>query len=255
MPGPVDIVSSTNSRFKTWKTLLGSKGIKQHHLAIVSGSKLVHEIIRLKPGIVEGCLSTLKGEPDPELVAGRPWFRLKNGLFRELDVHGTGYPLLLVKIPDIPDCDSRTFDNAMTLLIPFQDPGNVGAVIRSAAAFGMDKIVLLSEAALPFHPKSIRAGGTSVFQVAYRKGPSISRLDTVPVPIVGLSSDGVPVYDFTFPEHCALLPGLEGPGLPNSVNTDFTVSIPIEPHVESLNAAVAVSIALYEYRRKMAGRV
>jgi len=255
MSGPVDIVSSSNARFKTWKTLLGSRGIKQHNLALVSGSKLVREIIRLKPDSVRGCISTIKGEPDPELVSGIPWFRLENSLFRELDVHGTGYPLLLVKIPDIPDCDSLTFGNAITLLIPFQDPVNVGAVIRSAAAFGMDMIVLLSEAALPFHPKSIRAGGTAVFQVLYRNGPSIDQLDTVPVPIVGLSTVGVPVSDFTFPERCALLPGLEGPGLPSGVTADFTVSIPIEPHVESLNAAVAVSIALYEYRRKMAGNL
>ena len=69
-------------------------------------------------------------------------------------------------------------------------------------------------------------------------------------PVVALSSDGVPVSRFRFPGTCALLPGVEGPGMPGDIETDYTVSIPMAPDIESLNAAVAVSIVLYEYRRR-----
>ena len=135
------------------------------------------------------------------------------------------------------------------LLVPFQDPANVGAVVRSAAAFGVKKIMLLEEAAMPFHPKSIRASGAQVFHMDFIMGPSIFKLKNLGTPIVTLSTDGVDMNKFEFPESFALLAGVEGPGLPDNFQTDFKISIPIEPIVESLNASVAVSIALYEWRK------
>jgi 16S rRNA (guanine527-N7)-methyltransferase len=136
------------------------------------------------------------------------------------------------------------------VLIPFQDPENVGAAIRSAAAFGASQVILLAESAHPFHPKALRASGGSVLNVALRPGPPLA---TIPheLPIVALSSEGADIRDVTFPPAFGLLPGLEGPGLPEPWR-DRAVRIPIEPGVESLNAAVAVGVALYEWRKKSA---
>lgn len=251
MTEPIDISSPDNARFKLWKSLLGSRGIKRHGKALVSGTKIVPELMRIRPEIVEGCLYCARAAlPEPHFLTELPQFRLKNELFRELDVHGTGYPLLLVKIPDIPEFDPGSVHANLSLLIPFQDPVNVGAVIRSAAAFGIRSVVLLKEAAHPYHTKSIRAGGTAVFLVSYSSGPSIHDIHDLPFPVVALSSDGIPVGSFRFPGTCALLPGVEGPGMPDDIAPDYTVSVPIEPDIESLNAAVAVSIVLYEFRKK-----
>ena len=140
----------------------------------------------------------------------------------------------------------------MLLLVPFQDPANVGAVIRSAAAFGVECAVLLEEAANPFHPKSIRAAGPHVFTIGWRRGPSIRALNNIGRPVVALAAGGADIETITLPERFALLPGLEGPGVPDTVSADITVAITMAPHVESLNAAVAVSIALYRlYRRRV----
>ncbi|MFC1573944.1 TrmH family RNA methyltransferase [Candidatus Latescibacterota bacterium] len=249
----MDISSPENSRFKCWKSLLGRRGIKRYGKALVSGSKIVLELMRIHPEIVDGCLFSERNIlPLSSFLSETQKYRLTSDLFRELDVYGTGYPLLLVNIPAIHAFDPDSPHVGLSLLIPFQDPVNVGAVIRSAVAFGIRKIVLLKEAAHPYHPKSIRAGGTAVFLVSYSSGPSIHDIKQLPFPVVALSSDGIPVSRFTFPGTCALLPGIEGPGLPGDITPDYMVSVPIDPEIESLNAAVAVSIVLYEYQRRYA---
>ncbi|MFC1552126.1 TrmH family RNA methyltransferase, partial [Candidatus Latescibacterota bacterium] len=101
-----------------------------------------------------------------------------------------------------------------------------------------------------YHPKSIRASAAQVFNMDFIKGPSINDLDLLDLPIVALSGAGKSIEDFEFPEKYALLAGIEGPGLPDNVPSDFSVSIKMQPEVESLNAAISVSIALYEWRRR-----
>ena len=231
--------------------MLDSRGIKKNGLALVSGTKIVPEIVRAHSEKIRGILysskiSTEIGENLPDV----PNYSIKDSLFRELDVHGTNSPLLLIQPPEIKPLKEYHEQDPVVMLIPFQDPANVGAVIRSCAAFGIHTIVLLSEAALPFHPKSIRAGGTAIFNVRYFSGPSIYALSHFFVPVVALEKKGIDLKDFVFPVRFALLPGLEGQGIPENVRADYSVSIAIEPDVESLNAAVATSIALYAFTSK-----
>jgi len=245
------ITSAANPKYKLWKSLLESRGIKKAGMCLVSGSKTINEIVRLHPEKIRGWIFHNRSEVDSESISPDiPVYILGSQLYRELDVFGTGYPLLLTALPEITDFEKCGDTYEVMLLIPFQDPSNVGAVIRSAAAFGFHAIVLLAEAALPFHPKSIRAGGTAIFEVDYFKGPSINDLETIEYPVVALSSGGLPIDTFSFPDRFALLPGMEGTGLPDDISAASTVSIPMEPHIESLNAAVASSIALYEIKIK-----
>ena len=247
----VYISSRSNKSYKEWKALLSGRGIKRHGKALVSGSKVVSELVNLYPERILGWITTPGGtSPPTEMTCNIPWYILNKDLFRELDIHGTGCPLLVVKVPEFVPFRGKDVPEKVILLIPFQDPSNIGAVIRSAAAFGVSTVVLLEEAAHPFHPKSVRAAGMPVFMVKCMKGPSISRIEKLGRPIVALSQDGSDISTFRFPERFALLPGLEGPGLPEGLKADYTVSIPVEPHVESLNAAVATSIVLYELGKK-----
>jgi len=243
------ITSETNRKFKEFKALLTGRGVKRYGKTIISGSKVVPELIQMKPGSVLGWI-TLPDDsmPPPEMPDGVPRYRLSTMLFRELDVNGTRLPLLVVKVPDIDPFDEAYISDPVILLIPFQDPRNVGAVIRTAFSFDIRTIVILKEAANPFHPKSIRAAGTPLFRANFLSGPSITDLDGVSRPIVALSKEGSDIREFVFPRKFAFLPGIEGTGLPEEVKPSHTVSIPINPHVESLNATVATSIVMYEWR-------
>jgi 16S rRNA (guanine(527)-N(7))-methyltransferase RsmG len=249
-----EITSPSNPSFKEWKTLLSGRGIRKHGLALVSGRKIIGDVLSMNTGLARAWIGSKRLDPPPADLRGVPWYILAGELFRELDVHGTGYPLLLVSAPPLREFDSSAAGDGPALLLPFQDPANLGAAIRSAAAFGVRTVVLLREAANPFHPKSIRSSGAAVFLADLFEGPSIESLGRFGIPVVALSAGGADITGFTFPERFALLPGVEGPGLPEGLSVDFTVKIPMAPGVESLNAAATVAVALFEWRRRNPGK-
>ena len=117
----------------------------------------------------------------------------------------------------------------------------------------MERIVLLAESANPFHPKAIRASAGTVLSVNLYVGPSLKDLRG-DLPVVALAASGRPIANFTFPDSFCLLPGMEGPGL-DSRWLDNAVSIPMAEDVESLNAATATAITLYEWRRQRKRRI
>ena len=149
--------------------------------------------------------------------------------------------------------DDEPWPDGCTLFVPFQDPENVGAVIRSAAAFGVTRVVLLREAAHPFHPRSSRAAGPALFQVPLLQGPSIHDLGSRHVPMIALDTSGPELSECPFPTRFGLVAGLEGPGLPEPLRQGERRRIAMVPGVESLNAGTAVAIALYAWSRERAG--
>ena len=154
--------------------------------------------------------------------------------------------MILFEFPPLESWDADPSAPGCSLLIPFQDPETVGAVIRCAAAFNVARIVLLAESANPFHPKAIRASAGTVFSANIYEGPSLADLSD-DLPVVALATTGRPIAEFTFPESFCLLSGMEGPGLSTRWRKN-AVAIPMAAGVESLNAAVATGIALYEWR-------
>ncbi len=246
-----DIKSASNHMLKVWRSLLTGKGVKKHRLSLVSGAKTVQDVVVSSPGLLRHLIISSRGNPQlPEIYPSAPVYRLRHELFREIDVFGTNTPVLVVEVPEFRLFSELHGDVSVILMVPFQDPANVGAVVRSAAAFGVRDIVILAEAANPYHPKSIRASGGQVFRVSCYLGPSIQNIDSIEMPIVALAADGMPVTQYTFPEKFALLPGVEGPGLPENMTAAIKISIPMEMDIESLNANVAASIALYEWKRR-----
>ena len=243
------IESEQNELFRNLKKLLTGRGIRKLGKALVAGQKVTKEVLEDFGGLCEGWISV--GDDTPPPPASPPetaWYQVSKPLFAQLDVFGTGAPLLVVRLPEMDKWEpSRGLGDGCTLLIPFQDPENVGAVVRSAAALGVNRIVFLEESAHPFHPKALRASGGAVFRVKLLEGPSLRDLPE-DLPIVPLSSEGSDIGQFEFPDTFAFLPGMEGPGLPERWRKR-AVSIPILPRVESLNAATATGIALYEWSR------
>jgi len=245
-----NINSESNVTFKLFFKLTKARGIKKNGLALISGPKQVREVLREFSDRCAGIIFSEQHKPPfgsvPKDIAG---YCLNRVLFRQIDLYETGQPILLVRVDPFPKWDERSGNSGCTLCIPFQDPANVGAVIRSAAAFGVSEVVFLKEAAHPFHHKSVRAAGSALFRVPIFEGPSIHDLKPSEIPIITLSPVGKDIKDFSFPSSFCLVPGLEGPGLPDHLSGTACLAIPMEPGVESINAAMATGIILYLWKR------
>ena len=138
-----------------------------------------------------------------------------------------------------------------------QDPGNAGAIIRSAAAAGATGVVLDEASADPWSWKALRASMGSAFHVPVLRtrmlGNLIREWRDAGVRIVAtVPRTGKPMHDFDFTKPMALLLGGEGGGLPEEMASaaDARVSIPMRGGIDSLNAAVAAAVLLYEAQRQ-----
>ncbi len=246
-----EISSATNPTFQHCRDILSGPGIRKHGEAIVSGARIRTEVLDRFANQVLGWITDLDGPSPP--AESIEWLRLSSPLFKQLDVVGTHDPLLLVRVPEIARwSDEDPWPSGCTLFVPFQDPENVGAVIRSAAAFKVARIVLLREAAHPFLPRASRAAGPALFQVPLEAGPPLADLRVDRVPLIALDVTGEELSDSPFPERFGLVVGAEGPGLPEALRRGQRRRIPIAPGVESLNAATAAAIALHAWARRCA---
>ena len=244
-----EVASEANPTYKLARDLLTGKGVRKHGRALLSGARPVAEVLDRRPEQAEGWLTGPDGPPPPS--AELLWVRLTAPLFRELDASGTNSPILMLKVPPIPAwIDAEPWPPGCTLFVPFQDPENVGAVLRSASAFGVSRVVLLRESAHPFHPKALRAGGMSALQLPLFAGPSIEEL-TSTSPLISLSAEGADLGPGDFPPSFGLVPGVEGPGLPGHLRGASARRIPSAEGVESLNGPTAAAIALYAWRAGM----
>lgn len=244
-----EIASAKNPNFKIWRSLDEGRGIKKHGLALVSGLKQVREILQDFPDRCAAILNRGTDDLPVDPPAGLTEYRMRPELFRELDFFGVGPPLLVVRADPLPVWEDRDWPEGCTLFVPFQDPANVGAVIRTAAGFGAARVVLLQEAAHPFHPRSLRAAGPAIFRTPLLSGPSIQELRPTGAPLICLGAGGQDIRDYAFPAVFGLAPGLEGPGLPDHLRAGEILTVPMAPGLESLNAAMATGIALYQWQR------
>ncbi|HEV2274293.1 MAG TPA: RNA methyltransferase [Acidobacteriaceae bacterium] len=137
-----------------------------------------------------------------------------------------------------------------------QDPGNLGTLVRSAEAFGATGMILLPGTVSLWNPKALRASSGSAFRlpsaaITAEEAFAALRANGVQL-IAAVSRGGSAQADLTRP--AALLLGNEGAGLPDAWvgQADARVTIPCPGAVESLNAAVAGSVLLYEAARQRA---
>jgi TrmH family RNA methyltransferase len=140
-----------------------------------------------------------------------------------------------------------------------QDPGNIGAIVRSADAAGATGVVHDAHAADPWSWKALRASMGSMFRLpVYREPAALDRLrawrrDGMRV-VAADAGHGMSMYDLDFTGPLALVLGGEGAGLSSDVLSvaDARVRVPMRPRVESLNVAVAAALLLYEAARQRA---
>ena len=126
------------------------------------------------------------------------------------------------------------------------DPGNVGTLLRSAAAFGAG-VALSAGCADPTGPKALRASAGAIFRVP------VGRFEDAPRPWIGLvAHEGDPLHELELGDSATFVLGAERDGLPADVlaRCEARATIPLAPRSESLTVAAAGAIALHEARRR-----
>ena len=141
----------------------------------------------------------------------------------------------------------------LVLLEDLQDPGNLGTIIRTGEGAGIDGVIMTRESVDIYNPKTIRATMGSIYRVPFLYTDNLEQvmeeLKKRNVHTYAAHLQGKEYYDVQeFKEGCAFLIGNEGNGLKKETAdlAERYIKIPMEGQLESLNAAVATAILMYE---------
>lgn len=181
---------------------------------------------------------------------------LPDDLFQSLSATETSQGVIALVRPPAWKLEQLFRGQSLVVVLDgLQDPGNVGTIMRSAEAFGATGVALLKGSVNPYNPKCLRASAGSVFRVPLVAGLEerllLAAMEQRRIEIFCLAADGLmDVADCPFERRSAIIVGSEGRGVRAGLRAKaIDVRVPTVA-VESLNAAAAAGIALYEARRK-----
>jgi TrmH family RNA methyltransferase len=254
---PILLSSKSNPRFKQLREILSVPGVKRAHTVLL-GEKLVLEWFEAKTLVARNRLLPVR------------WLRLEghkaHSIERELQletwelsenlmkvISDSASPPSLALVMELAEEPCGKIADMVIVPWEIQNPGNLGAVLRSAAAFGFKEAILGPGCADPFNPKALRGSMGAAFTMPLRRfnkkyfsnghwialdnGTNSSLIESVDlnVPLrLLVGNEGHGWRDVELPKHC--------------VRTAISIS-----GVESLNAAVAVGIACYELAKRIGG--
>ncbi len=149
---------------------------------------------------------------------------------------------------------SRLDGKRIVALFGVRDPGNLGAIVRSAVAFGFSEMVLSSDCVEVTNPKTVRAAMGGVFSIGFRTVSDFGSFITSAreagrrVFAAELREGAAPLFEIGIRSDDVIVIGNEGQGIPREISAlcDSSVYIPISGRSESINAAVAASLFLWE---------
>ncbi|MBQ1675129.1 MAG: RNA methyltransferase [Oscillospiraceae bacterium] len=251
---PEKITSRSNPLVKQLRALAVSADFRREQRQFLCDSpKLVEEALRW--GADVRTVVCTDHASLPELRQGVECVTVSESVMASVSPAKTPQGVLCVcNLPDTA-LPSRLDGKRYVVLDGVQDPGNVGTVLRTADAFGADGLILLPGCADPFSPKTVRASMGAVFrcpvwQCEPEELKELLRVSGVTLYGAALRQDTVDVRTVGY-DRAAIAIGSEGRGLSRKVLDlcDVTVRIPMEPKCESLNAAIAAAVLLWEAYR------
>ena len=245
------ITSLKNPKVQAWKSLNSKKGREEQHAFLVESPKMVQEA--LASGLKVNAVllrEDLAGNFD--LPAGIPAFVLPGHVFNSISETKTPQGVAAVL-----DLETKPAAGPRLLALDgVQDPGNVGTIIRTADAAGFSGILFSRECADLFSPKVLRATMGSVFRLGFSFPPSLPEsleaLKKKGYSVLSSQLDGEPFYERSqIAPSFVLVIGNEGNGVSDEVKAVAThrLCLPMSGGAESLNAAVAAGIMMYDLTR------
>ncbi|WP_322919311.1 TrmH family RNA methyltransferase [Nocardioides renjunii] len=257
-------ITRENARFQQWEALLGNRS-KRHR----NREFLVQGVRPITRAVEEGWTvrALLRSDGSSSAWADELWSRvdaehvtLSPDLHARLSGKEEGAELVaVVEMPE--DGVSRLAGTArphgpVVVLDRPTSPGNIGALARSADAFGASALVVTGHAADPYDPRAVRASTGSLFALTVLRvpgpGPVVEHAHAHGYRIVGTDEEGSPLADVTLDGRLMVVVGNETTGLASGWRAacDEIASIPMVGTASSLNAAVAGSIVLHEALRR-----
>ncbi len=239
------ITSKQNQSVKRIASLKQKKAREELGLYVVEGLKMIFDACSFGLKICE-VFTTEKNANAFENVSF-PVTLVSDAVFKNMSDEVT--PQGVLAVLEIPKSEAITSLSRCLLLDRVQDPGNVGTIIRLAAACNV-KDILTIDCADPYSPKAVRSSMSGIYRVNVIKTTwqECERLlSENGVPLVCADMDGENIFDAEPLEKFCLCVGNEGQGISEEIlrRADKTVSIPMEGGIESLNVSVATGVSLY----------
>lgn len=244
------IRSRDNPRVKRWAKLATDARVRRSEgRVLIEGPHLVAEALQAglesitlivsETGLKKKEVRTLVGRREP-VVLGDHIF----GIVADAETP----PGIAAEI-EVPKISQRPSGPAL-FLEGVQDPANVGAILRSAAAFGAGEVVVDRACADPWSPKVLRAAMGAHFKIALRQVADLAKsvADFQGTTVCTVSSGGTALKELELRERVGWIFGSEGKGVSESVlaRAKLRATIPMAAGTESLNVAAAAAICLYE---------
>lgn len=257
------ITAKSNQQLKRIGQLLKKRSAREEERAfVIEGRKMFFELLRDYPELLqraffsESGLAALSGE-ERELALRFPYEVVRDDVFASVAETVTPQGVLaVVSMPERNLSDLTAKGKGILLLETIQDPGNLGTMLRTAEAADMGGILLSRDSVDAFSPKVVRATMGAILRVPFVYA------EHFPKAVETLKEQGYTVFaahlkgsvPYDEPDYrgkYAIMIGNEGNGLTEEAasSADYRVRIPMAGQAESLNAAVAAAILMYEAKK------
>ena len=237
------IESLGNKKVKEWAKLKLKKYRDQEGLFLIEGDHL------LKEALEKECVKEILASDSQFKVEGILFYEVSEAILKKISSQESGTTVLAVCF----QLKSRAILGNVCLLDCIQDPGNLGTILRSCVAFGIDTLISSVDTVDFYNEKVLRASEGSLFHL------NLMKKDLKAV-IQDLKEKGYTLYatnvhkgrtikEMTLKHKYAIIMGNEGQGVNEALQdlADYLLYIPMSEGVESLNVGVATSIVLYEF--------
>jgi len=260
-PNLQTITSADNGKYKAWLKLLTRKYRERERCFLVEGNVLINDALSsgalLKELIIRDGSETVNaflGSAEFEAYVGV--FSLAGNLFDKLSQTEHGRDLIGVfSMPD-EEIEKWSYGD-IVVLDRIQDPGNLGTIIRTSDAAGVAGIIAMKGTVDPYSPKVVRAAAGSIFRVPVMEVENGEALRKVlkKLNAIAMALDvkgAVNIYEMPDENRIALIVGNEGGGISDELLnvSEIKLKIPMREGIESLNAAMALGIVIYERVRR-----
>lgn len=247
------ITGAHSERVALARELLTGKGRKAQKRFLFEGPTLFEEAVRSGAQLIEIFATTAVYDSNPLVremeSSGVRVYLVDDRTAKRLSDVETPSGLAAVAETRLTSVATALSSRLCLILADLNDPGNAGTLLRSAEAFGAQAVIFGSGGVEPYHPKVVRAAMGAVFRLSLAVGtPDEARAAAreTGATILGLDAGGADIRALEAHDRTALVIGHERRGLgPWEALCATRVAIPMTGPAESLNAAVAGSIALY----------